>query len=561
MESSYQSEFDLLLQKSYPDWVRRKIDIPNVSVMSLLTEAGKKYGPNVAIDFMGKKITYSDLISEVDSATAFLNSIGVKSGDRVSLMLPNIPQFVFMFFAILRLGAIVVQTNPIYTKHELEFQLTDAGAEVVIVLDDFADKVQLLHPKIVKKIVIVKVEDYLPGLLASLYSLSRKMKKTVPILPQGPHVFLYNGKTRESPVKEVTINPEKQIAILQYTGGTTGIPKGAVLTHRNLVSNVYQVTEWLPVELRTGISYLAAIPYFHVYGMMNAMLIPIYQGAKIIMVPDPRDLKRVVKTIGKYQPDAFPGVPAMYHAVMNYPGIEKFKINSIKVCISGAAPLPEELQKKFESVVGAQITEGYGLSETSPVANVNPIGVKDPVKGRKRLGSVGVALPNTYERIVDVETGTKDLPKGEIGEIIIRGPQVMREYWNKSEESAKVLRDGWLHTGDLARMDDDGYVYIVDRKKDLIIASGYNVYPREVEEVLYKHPAVTEAAVVGAKDEYRGETIKAFVVLKEGESVKPEELMDFCRGYLAPYKIPRIVEFRDSLPKTLVGKVLRRELQ
>ncbi|MCL4332634.1 MAG: long-chain fatty acid--CoA ligase [Candidatus Thermoplasmatota archaeon] len=561
MDSTYASEFDKILEKSYPSWAKRHISIPSVSVYSILESSASKHSSKVAINFMGKKISFGELKVQVEGAATFLNQLGVKKGDRVSLMLPNIPQFVIMFFAILRLGAIVVQTNPIYTKHELEYQLSDAGAEVVIVLDDFADKVHGLYPNIVKKIVVVKVEDYLPGLLASLYSLQRSMKKTKPVVPKGSHVSFFNGKTRPGELPSIEFNPDEQVALLQYTGGTTGVPKGAILTHKNLVSNIYQVNEWLPEKFRSNLSYLAAIPFFHVYGMMTAMLGPIFQGSTMYLVPDPRDIKRVVGSIKRNKPDAFPGVPAMYHAVINYPHIEKYNVQSIQVCLSGAAPLPDELQKKFSAISGSRLTEGYGLSETSPVANVNIIGGEKEGNGGPRLGSVGVAIPETYEKIVDVETGTKELPRGEIGELIISGPQVMKGYWKNPAETSKVLIDGWLHTGDLARMDDDGYVYIVDRKKDLIIASGYNIYPREVEEVLFKHPAVSDAAVVGAKDEYRGETIKAFLVLKGGEKVTPEEITEFCRGYLAPYKIPRIVEFRETLPKTMVGKVLRRELQ
>lgn len=560
LDASYKQEFDSLLQKSYPDWAKRNIDIPDRTVHSILDESANKYGNNVAIDFLGNKITYRKLLEEVFSAQSFLSELGVKKGDRVSLMLPNIPQFIIFFFALLRSGATIVQTNPIYSKHELEYQLTDAGADLVIVLDDFADKVQMLHPKIVKKIVIVRVEDYLPGVLGALYSLSRRIKKTKPILPRGTHIFTYSGKSKAVELPETKVAPEDQVALLQYTGGTTGIPKGAMLTHHNLISNLHQIQEWIPEEFREEIKFLASIPYFHVYGMMSAMLLPLLQGSTIILVPDPRDITMTVKSIHKHAPTSFPGVPAMYHAVVNYPNVQKYKINSIKLCLSGASSLPDELQKKFETQFGTRLSEGYGLSETSPVANINPIGVTDPVKGRLRIGSVGLAVPNTYERIVDSETGTRDLPVGEIGELVINGPQVMKGYWNNQQETDKALRDGWLHTGDLARMDEDGYVYIVDRKKDLIIAGGYNIYPREVEEVLYKHPAVLDAAVVGVKDEYRGESVKAFLVVKKGDNVKPEEIMEFCRAYLAPYKIPRFVEFRDELPKTMVGKVLRREL-
>jgi long-chain acyl-CoA synthetase len=350
------------------------------------------------------------------------------------------------------------------------------------------------------------------------------------------------------------VDAEKDVAVLQSTGGTTGVPKGAMLTHLNLVANVYQAAAWIPEieEMRM----LAAIPMFHVFGLTVALLFSIRVGATIILYPNPREIGPILKLITKTRPTFFPGVPTMYVAMLNHPKLARANLRGIRACLSGAAPLPLEVSRRFGELTGGKLVEGYGLTEASPIVIANPLTPDGLVKE-----CIGIPFPDTDIRIVDVETGTKDVPAGERGELIVRGPQVMKGYWGKAEDTKEVLRDGWLYTGDVATMDEDGYFHIVERKKDLIIASGYNVYPREVEEVLFEHPAVQEAAVLGVPDPYRGETVKAYVVLKAGATATEAELLAFCKERLAVYKVPKLLEFREELPKTIVGKVLRRALR
>ncbi len=507
---------------------------------------------------MNTKISYRTLKTEVDTIASDLDGIGIKKGDKVAIMLPNIPQYITYFFAVLKLGGIVVQVNPLYTTREIKYEMEDSGCNVIVTMDEFVQKAMPLYPSITGKIIAVRVKDYLPPLISNIYALSniRKNTKVVPdkniIISKRPVSVRYTGKTAQ-------INPEQDAALIQYTGGTTGEAKGAVLSHRNLISNAYQVIETLPEAYKEKTTYLSAIPFFHVYGMMTAMLTPIIQGSTIILVPDPRNTKMILSAIEKKKPTAFPGIPAMYHSLINYSNINKYNLKNVKICISGASSLPVELQKQFEKLTGSILVEGYGLSECSPVANVTPLVDEDRAKYR-RLGSVGLPAPDTYERIVSLEDGVSDMPVGEQGELLIKGPQVMMGYWNRPEENKKVLENGWLHTGDIARIDKDGYVYIVDRKKDLIIAGGYNIYPREVEDVIYENPKVSECAVIGIPDEHRGENVKA-VIVKKDSTLTEQEVIDFCRERLAVYKIPRIVEFRDSLPLTLVGKIDKKQLR
>lgn len=488
----------------------------------------------------------------------YLAASGVRKGDRIAIMLPNIPHFAIFFFAVAKVGGIVVQTNPLYTPIELKHQIHDAGADTIVVMDDFVDKAMSLYPNPITKIIVVKVQDFLPSGLAFMYSLIKAVKRTGKKVREEGGVKLYSSiMSKEYPAAPaVNVNPKEDPMVFQYTGGTTGVPKAAVLTHENLVSNIYQVTEWIPPKYRDGISYLSAIPFFHVYGMMTAMLTPLATGCRVIMVPDPRDTDTILKTIHKEKPDSFPGIPAMYHSFLSHKDVAKYDLNSLKFCLSGAAPLPKTLQDQFEAKTGAVIIEGYGLSEASPVTNANPLD-----STLRRIGSIGPPVPNTQEKIVDLETGTKEVRIGEPGELIIKGPQVMKGFWNNPEETGRALKDGWLHTGDIAKVDENGYVYIIDRKKDIIIAGGYNVYPNEVEEAIRSYPKVEEVAVVGEKDEHRGETVKAFIVLKQGQQATKEEIIEHCRNYLAVYKLPRIIEFRDSLPKSLIGKILRRQLR
>ncbi|WP_018133308.1 long-chain-fatty-acid--CoA ligase [Effusibacillus pohliae] len=507
-----------------------------MSLPQMLDRSAERHRNKTAITFYQMEISYGQLQGLTRQVAAALRRIGVGKGDKVGLMLPNCPQYVGAFYGVLRRGAVVVQVNPMYTEREIEYVLQDSGADVLFVLADLYPRVKNVEGyENLKKVIVVQLAPISPELAENA-------------------VFWGDFLDRAPAVADEPVDPEQDVAVLQYTGGTTGRSKGAMLTHRNLVANVQQINAHTSEEpLTEGDKILTVIPLFHVYGMTCAMNLGILTGTNVILLPrfDPLE---VLQTIKQHRPTYFPGVPTMYVALNSYPGSEHYGIDAIRICNSGSAPLPVELIESFEKKTGASMFEGYGLSEASPTTH------STPRTGLKKPGSIGIPLPATEARIVDLESGTRTLPIGEAGELVIRGPQVMQGYWNMPQETVHAIRDGWLYTGDIARMDEDGYFSIIDRKKDLIIASGYNVYPREIEEVLYTHPCVLEAVVVGVPDEYRGETIKAFVVLKPGASASTEEIERFCRKNLAAFKVPRQIEFRESLPKTAVGKILRRVL-
>ncbi|MCR4404013.1 MAG: long-chain fatty acid--CoA ligase [Candidatus Acetothermia bacterium] len=541
---------------SYPKQVPHSLVYPRLSLSQLLGETARRFPANPAIIYFGQRISYRRFAELTEACAAALHELGVRKGDRVSINLPNIPQFVIAFYATLQLGAIVVQTNPMYTERELVELVQDSGAETMITLDAFYAKAAGVRAKTgLKRLVLTSVADFLPRVKRALYPLKQRLEGKQIKLPEKDFYSLkdllrhYRG--RRPP--EVEIDPEEDVALLQYTGGTTGVPKGAMLTHKNLIANALQSRAWFLQAEEGRERVLAVLPFFHVYGMTVAMNLAVALGGALILLPRFR-IDEVLEAINKYQPTIFPGAPTMYVAFNTHPHIKRYKVSSIKECISGSAPLPVEVKKRFEQLTGGRLVEGYGLSEASPVTHSNPL------DGRDIAGSIGLPFPDTEAKIVDPVTG-EDLPIGQVGELVVRGPQVMKGYWNKPEETAHALKGGWLHTGDIARMDDRGYFYIVDRAKDMIIASGYNVYPREVEEVLYQHPQVAEVAVIGVPDPYRGETVKAFIVPRAGEELNEEEITSFCRERLAAYKIPRLIEFRDSLPKSAVGKVLKRELR
>lgn len=508
-----------------------------LSLPQILDQTVEKYGDHTAVHFYETEISYRQLQNRTRLAAGALKQIGVKKGDRIGLMLTNCPQYVTAFYGILRCGAIVVQVNPMYREREIEFVLQDSGADVLIVLSDLYPRVKnMARFSQLKKVIVVKSDQ----------SVSLDMSKNSALWDE-----LLDGAVMAA---DELIDPEQDVAVFQYTGGTTGRSKGAMLTHYNLVTNVLQLNDHSRGNsLSDTDRILIAIPLFHIYGMTCAMNLGILNGSTVILLPRFEPLE-VLQMIKKHRPTYFPGVPTMYVALNSFPKAEQYGIDSIRICNSGSAPIPVELIQSFEKKTGASMYEGYGLSEASPTTH------NTPRTGQKKPGSVGIPLPGTEARIVDLETGTKTLPVGQTGELVIRGPQVMKGYWNMQEETRQALRDGWLFTGDIARMDEDGFFYIVDRKKDLIIAGGYNIYPREIEEVLYTHPAVLEAAVVGVVDPYRGETVKAFIVRKPGARVSSEEIEHFCRKHLASFKVPRQIEFRASLPKTVVGKILRRVL-
>ncbi|MBX5445749.1 long-chain fatty acid--CoA ligase [Sphaerobacter sp.] len=519
----------------YPPGVPATLEYPEVTLDQFIEQSVAKHADLTALRFATITMTYRELWGRVLRCAAALAALGVGKGDRVALMLPNCPQYVIAYFGTLRAGGIVVQVSPLSTPRELVHHLTTSGAETIIVADMLYPVVQAVLPQVNLTNVLV----------------TRLRGEVTP----GPEARAFEevlmGTTGAPP--DVQVTPD-DVAVLQYTGGTTGIAKGAMLTHRNLVVNVLQTAATNP-DFPSGadLRVLTVLPLFHVYGMTVCMNLGLARGGELILVPrfEPAE---VLETIKATQPTSFPGVPTMYVAINSVPNAEEYGVGSIRFCNSGGAPMPLEVMESFERRFGATIIEGYGLSETSPVTHANP------ATGLRKPGTIGMPVPDTDAEIVDVDTGTRVLQPGEAGELRIRGPQVMAGYWGMPEETADAMRDGWFYTGDIATMDEDGYFTIIDRKKDMILASGWNVYPREIEEVLYEHPAVLEAGVIGVPDPYRGETVKAYVALKPGASATAEELEAYCRERLSAYKVPRAFEFRDTLPKSGVGKVLRRVL-
>ncbi|MCH5584502.1 AMP-binding protein [Shimazuella sp. AN120528] len=537
----------------YPPQIPKTLSYPDVALTALLTDAVKQYPDREAIHFLGKKISYRTLLDETYRFAEALKEAGVKADDRVAIMLPNIPQAVISYYASLFLDGVVVQVNPMYTERELLHILNDSGATSLICLDIHFDRVEKVHLQTnLQRIIVTSVAEYLPLRKKLLYPLTQK---SLPKIPREDHVYLFQNLLHHVPFANA-IQTSKQaddLALLQYTGGTTGLAKGSMLSHRNLVANAHQASAWMYKTREGQEKILGVLPFFHVYGMTAVMNLAIKLAATMILLPK-FDRDQILKTIAKEKPTIFPGAPTMYVSLINHPQIHKYQLNSIDACISGSAPLPIEVQDKFEQLTGGRLVEGYGLTETSPVTHTNLIW------DRKKSSTIGLPWPDTECRIVSMETG-EELAPGLIGELQIRGPQVMKGYWNRPEETAQVIKDGWLSTGDMAKMDEEGYFYIVDRRKDLIIAGGFNIYPREVEEVLYEHPAVDEAVVIGVPDAYRGETTKAYIVIKKGMTVTSSELDKHCRANLASFKVPRLYEFRDELPKSSIGKILRRVLQ
>ena len=553
--------------KSYESHVPPSIVYPPVPLYQLIDDAAKKYPNNTAIIYggvvhqlggalMDAKMTFQQLQDITNRFAAALQGLGVKKGDRVALFLPNCPQFPIAYYATLKAGGIVVPCNPLYVARELEHQVNDAGAETIVVLSRFYPIVKQIqsHTKL-KNVIVTNAKEYFPGLLKTLFTLAVEKKEGHRVDITGEaNTYWFQDLLAKAPATPQPVDVKPQdTAVLLYTGGTTGVPKGAELSHRNIVANAVQCKHW--IGAREGQeTTVTSLPLFHSYGMTTCMNLSMYIGGAMLLIPNPRDLDHILKAINKHHPTMFPGVPTMYVAINNHPDVSKYNLKSIRACVSGAAGLPVDVQKKFQELTGGRLVEGYGLSETSPVTHANPI------FGNNKIGTIGVPWPDTEAKIIDLETGTKEMPLGETGELVIRGPQVMKGYWNMPDETKNTLRDGWLYTGDIARMDQDGYFQIVDRKKDMIIAGGFNIYPRDVEEVLYRHPKVKEVVVAGVPDIYRGETVKAYIVLKEGQTATAEEIIDFCRQNLAKFKVPTAVEFRDSLPKTMVGKILRRML-
>ena len=525
----------------YEGHVSPETEIYEGSLTDLLRVSVEEHRDKVALTFYGATFDFAHLGGLTEKMAASLASRGVKKGDRVALMLPNCPQYAISFFATVRLGAIVTQINPMYVEREIEHILEDSGAETIVVYSEAYPRVKaVIEQTRLRNVVVVHLEGELEE------------------LDREHHSFDDFIEIDADPVPEIEITPSEDVAALQYTGGTTGVSKGAMLTHFNLVANVQQTADLFvddPAAFSSKQKIMAVLPLFHIYGLTCVMLFGIRQGLNQLLLPR-FDADEVMDLVKEEGPVMFAGVPTMYVALVSSGAdLKGYRFDEVRTFNSGGSALPVNLKRAFEEKTGRVLFEGYGLSEASPVTHLNP-----PFIGQGREGSIGVPIPSTDARIVDVETGTQEQPVGEPGELVIRGPQVMKGYWNMPEETAEVLRDGWLYTGDVARMDEDGYFYIVDRKKDMISAGGYNVYPREIEEVLFEHEGVAEAAAVGVPDEYRGETIKAFIVRKPQSEVTEEEILTHCEQRLAPYKAPTTVEFRDELPKSAVGKILRRVL-
>ncbi|HEV8653687.1 MAG TPA: long-chain fatty acid--CoA ligase [Actinomycetes bacterium] len=542
---------------SYPPGVPEHVEVPSTNLARLLADAARDFSNAPAVHFEGRTVSYAQLADQAWRFAGALAGLGVTKGTRVGLVLPNCPQAVIAFFGALRLGAVVVQNNPLYTERELGHQLSDAEVEVVVCLDLVYERVKSVRAQApsIREVVVTSLLDELPAVKRALAPYTKKGKAASTAIGRDEPVRRWRDLLSGSQTKpsEAEVDPATDLALLQYTGGTTGLSKGVMLSHGNLRANVEQVRAWFPDADPGREVMMAVLPFFHVYGLTVCLLLAVRIGAALVLLPR-FDLDHVLAAVDKYRPSLFPGVPTMYVAINNAVAKGGHDLSSIKACLSGAAPLPLEVAERFERYSGGRLVEGYGLSESSPVALANP------VYGKRKAGTVGMPLPDTEARVVDPSDPSRALPTGESGELAIRGPQVMRGYWNRPDDSAQVLQGGWLLTGDMAVMDDEGYFSIVDRKKDLIIAGGYNVYPREVEEVLYEHPKVAEACVAGVPDPYRGETVKAWVVLREGEQATPDDIRAFAKDRLAAYKVPRTVELRDELPKTLIGKVLRRAL-
>lgn len=542
---------------SYDKGVPHEIVLPEGGLGTILDNAAADYGQRDAVVFQNTRISYSQLKVLAETFAASLRKRGVQPGDRVSIMLPNLPQTFIAFWGVMKAGAIAVMTNPLYMESELTHQIKDSGAKHLITLDIFWPKIAALRESLGLDVCYVtRIRDGLGFPLSWLQPFSARRQGTWVSVPfDGRKVVAWKDlfATSERLSVEVT-DAAKTVALLQYTGGTTGVAKGAMLTHANLLANLTQLMAIVQQPPEKEHVFLALLPLFHVFGLTITLLLPARMAARVVPMPRyvPADMLEAFK---KYKFTAFIGAPSVYISLLQQKNLAQYDLHHIVFCISGSAPMPLEWLKKFEEVTGTPITEGFGLTEASPVTHANP------VFGKQKPGSIGVPLPSTIARIVDTEDGDKVLGPNEIGELVVKGPQVMAGYWQRPQETARTVRDGWLYTGDIAYMDEEGYFYIVDRKKDLIIVGGYNVYPREIDEVLHSHPKIREAVTVGINHRSRGETVKAYIVPEEGVTLTVPEVVAFCRQKLASFKVPRLIEFRDELPKSMVGKVLRRILR
>ena len=550
---------------SYDPGVPRDLVLENITLPGILARTASTFPEATAIRFVNAKISYAHFAELVSTFAGSLEQLGLTRGDRVAIHLPNLPQTLIAFYGTLAAGGVAVMTNPLYVPREIEHQWRDAECKIAITADFlFAGSVSEARSKVpVQTYIVASIPDMLgfPLNVLAPFQLRHQSPPAIANVPAESNVHrfpeLLRGHREGAGSLWERVGSsrlsESDLAVLQYTGGTTGVAKGAMLTHRNLASNAAQNAAWFPMARPGKEVFLAALPYFHVFGLTVGMNYPIFIGGEMVVVANPRDIRGLVRAIEHHHVTIFPIVPSMVRAISNLPKIDDANLSSVKVCVSGSAPLPEAALRRFEELTGGKIIEGFGLTEASPVTHCNP------VQGERVVNSIGLPMPNTDCRIVSDEDGT-DVPLGEAGELLIRGPQVMRAYWNQPNDTAATLRDGWLHTGDLATMDEHGYFRIVGRKKEMIVAGGYKIYPDEVDRVLALHPDVLESATIGVPDDKRGETVKSFVVLHSGRQVQPQELMTFCGKHLAPYKVPKQIELRPELPKSSVMKILRRQL-
>jgi long-chain acyl-CoA synthetase len=540
--------------KSYAKGIPYAVTYEKTTMPEALRRTVQEFPEKTALIFLDVHISYRQLDEMANRFANALISLGVKPGDKVAMLLPNMPQIVAATYGAWKAGAVVVMNNPLYTDKELEYQFNNSESSFLVTLDLLGPRMIALRPKTkIKKIVIAHIRDHLKFPKKQLLPIVAKDKHRK--IPPTTDVYEWTDLLKKNPTQDPKVPLDfGSLACLQYTGGTTGVSKGVMLTQANLSQNVQQVNAWFPGFNKGEIVHLGVLPIFHSFGLTCCMNICVWNAWTDVLIPRPEP-QSIFEAIHKHRVNFFPAVPTMYVGVLNHPEASKHDLTSIKGCFSGAAPLPVEVIKDFESKTGSQICEGYGLSETSPVVTTNPFG------GKTKVGSIGLPMPDTEIKIVDLVDGVKEVPLGESGELLIKGPQVTSGYYKMPEETAKTIRDGWLYTGDIGKMDEDGYFYIVDRKKDMIIAGGYNIYPREIDEVLFEHPKILEACAVGIPDPYRGETVKAFIVPKPGVKLTEEEVIKYCQEKLAKYKVPKMVEFMTALPKSGVGKVLRKELR
>ncbi len=541
----------------YEKGVHEDIDFEEICFPEILDRTAENYPDKTAFIFQGFKISYKDFNTLVNHFATTLHGFGVKKGDSVSILLPNIIPCAAAFYAINRIGGIAVMNNPLYSDRELRHQFNDSSSKVLITLDLLVERMVNLRPYTgIKQIVYTSIGDYLPFPKKLLFSVFGKRKGLSTKVTPEKNLFKWKDLIKKYPPTppkvDVSIN---DTALYQYTGGTTGVSKGAVLTHKNISFQVQQINGWIPDYKNGEEIMLGAMPFFHVFGLSASMNLSVYKGWTNILVPKPQT-EELMESISKYRATLTPLVPTMFIGLLNHPDIEKVNLNSIKACFSGSSPLPIEVIKDFEQKTGSIIIEGFGMTESSPLSTCNPLN-----KDKRKAGSVGIPIPSTQIKIVDLENSELELPAGKEGEILIKGPQVMKCYHEMKDETEDTIKNGWLHSGDVGFMDEDGYLFIVDRIKDMIISGGYNVYPRDIDEVVFEHPKVLEACSLGIPHESRGEQIKVYVVLTEGETATPEEIIDFCKGKLATYKLPTVIEFINELPKSNVGKVLRKDLR